>query len=166
MLQKLRRFAQENPWATYLLANPGLVAARPQGNEGAEDTPPAGPMIGDEHALSPPRPAAPVAHRDLSTPERPIEQPSHTTQLPPSTNVALTQPPASVTPPAPESSIQSSERPQKTPHPHLEYAVLEDIAQVENNWRFPSFEFNYFFIFTPNTQIPYCILDLVFFLES
>jgi len=119
MLQKLRKFAQENPWATNLLANPGLVAARPQGNDGAEDTPPAGPMIRDEHALSPPSPTAPVANLDLSTPQRTIEQPSHTTQLPPSTNVALTQPPASVTPPARGSSIQSSEHtPENTPSAH------------------------------------------------
>ena len=41
MLQKLRKSVQENPWATNLLANPGLVAARPQGNDGAKDTPPA-----------------------------------------------------------------------------------------------------------------------------
>ena len=98
---------------------PGLVAARPQGNDRAEDTPPAGPMIRDEHAMSPPSPAAPVANLDLSTPAKTIEQPSHTTQLPPSTNVALTQPPASVTPPAPGSSIQSSEHtPENTPSAH------------------------------------------------
>jgi len=100
MLQKLWKFAQENSRATNLPANPGLVAPRAQGNDGAEDTPPAGPMIRDEHALSPPSPAAPVANLELSTPERTIEHPSHTTPLPLSTNVALTQPPASVTPPA------------------------------------------------------------------
>ena len=95
MLQKLWQFAQENPSATNLLANPGLVAARPQGNDGAEDTLPAGPIIRDEHPLSPLSPAAPVANLDLSTPARTIEHPSQTTQLPLSTNVALTQPPAS-----------------------------------------------------------------------
>ena len=96
MLQKLRKFAQENPWATNLLANPGLVAARPQGNDGAEDTPPAGPMIRDEHALSPPSPAAPVANLDLSTPKRRIEHSSPLRQLPTSTTkVAPTQPLAS-----------------------------------------------------------------------
>ena len=117
MLQKLRKFAQENPWATNFLSNPGLVTLRPQGNDGAEDTPPAGPMIRDERPVSPP--AAPAANLDLSTPERTIEQPSHTTQLPPSTNVALTQPPASVTPPARGSSIQSSEHtPENTPSAH------------------------------------------------
>ena len=100
MLQKVWKFVQENPWAMNLLANPGLVAARPQGNAGAQDTPPAGPMIRDEHAFSSPSPAAPVANLDLSTPERTIEHPSHTTQLPPSTNLALTQQPVSVTPPA------------------------------------------------------------------
>ena len=36
---------------------------------------------------------------------------------------------------------------------------------MDNNLRFPRFEFNSFFIFAPNTQIPYCILDLVFFLD-
>jgi len=111
MLQKLRIFAQETRWATNLLANPGLVAARPQGNDGAEDTPPAGPMIHDKYPLSPPSPAAPVANLDLSTDVRMIEHPSHMTQLPPSTNVALTQPPPSVTPPARRSSIQRSEHP-------------------------------------------------------
>jgi len=107
MLQKLRKLAQENPGATNLPANCGLVAARPQGNDGAEDTPAAGPMIGDEHTFSPPSPAAPVANLDLSTPDRTIEHHSDRTQLPPSTNVALTQPPASVTPSARGSSIQS-----------------------------------------------------------
>ena len=101
ILHKPPKFAQENLWATNVLANPGLVAARPHGNDGAEDTPPAGPMIGNEHTFSPPSPAAPAANSYLSTPERTIEHPSHTTQLPPSTIVALTQPPASVTPPAP-----------------------------------------------------------------
>jgi len=115
MLQKLRKFAQENPWATNFLANPGLVALRPQGNDGAKDTPPAGLMIRDECPVS--HPAAPAANLDLSTPERTIEHPSPMTQLPPSTtNVALTQPLASVTPPERGSSIQSSERaPENTP---------------------------------------------------
>ena len=116
MLQKLRKFAQENPWATNLLANPGLVAVRPQGNDGAKDTPPPGPMTRDEHPFSPPSPAAPAANLDFSTPERTVEHPSHTTQLPPSNNVAPTQPRASVTPPARGSSIQSSEHsPENTP---------------------------------------------------
>jgi len=102
-----------------LLVNPGLVAARPHGNDGAEDTPSAGPMLRDDHTLSPPSPAAPVANLDLSTPERTIEYPSHTTQLPPSTNVALTQPPASVTLPAHGSSIHSSEHtPENSQSPH------------------------------------------------
>ena len=115
MLQKLRKFAPENPWATNFLANPGLVTLRPQGNEGTEDTPPARPMIRDERPVSPP--AALAANLNLSTPERTIEHPSPTTQLPPSTtNVAPTQPAASVTPPARGSSIQSSERaPENTP---------------------------------------------------
>ena len=109
MLQKLWKFVQENPWATNFLSNPGLVTLRPQGNDGAKDTPPAGPMIGDERPVSPP--AAPAANLDLSTPERIIEHPSPTTQLAPSTtNLAPTQPPASVPPPARGSSIQSSER--------------------------------------------------------
>jgi len=99
MLQKLRKFAQENPWATSFLSDPGLVTGRPQGNDGAENSPPAGPIIRDERPVSPP--AAPAANLDLSTPERTIEHLSPTTQLPPSTtNVAPTQPPASMTPPA------------------------------------------------------------------
>jgi hypothetical protein len=117
MLEKLRKFAQENPWATNFLANPGLVTVRPQGHDGAEDTPPAEPMILNEHPVSPPSPAAPAANLDPSTPERTIEHPSPTTQSPPSpTNVAPTQPPASVTPPVRGSSNQSSEHaPEKTP---------------------------------------------------
>ena len=115
MLQKLWKFVQENPWPTNFLANPGLVTLRPQGNDGAENTPPARPLIRDERLVSPP--AAPAANLDLSTPERTIQHPSPTTQLSPSTtNVAPTQPPPSVTPPARGSSIQSSEHaPENTP---------------------------------------------------
>jgi len=115
MLQKLRKFALENHWATSFLANPGLVTLRPQEKDGAEDTPPAGPMIRDESPVAPP--AAPAINLDLSNPERIIEHPSPTTQLPPpTTNVAPTQPPASMSPPARPSSIQSSERaPENTP---------------------------------------------------
>jgi len=144
MLQILQRFPQENPWATNLLAHPGLVVARPQGNDGAEDTPPAGPMIRDEHALSPLSPAAPVANLDLSTPVRTIDHASHTTQLPPSTNVALTQPPASVTPPARGSSIQRSEHtPENTPSAH-ELRRSGTRRPVENKLTFHSFEINSF----------------------
>jgi len=108
MLRKLREFAQENPWANRLLANPELVAERLQGYDGAEDTPPASPISRDEYSDS--APPASAAGRHLSTPERTIEHPSPTTDLPPSTtNVAPTQPPASVTPPARRSSVQSSE---------------------------------------------------------
>jgi len=115
MLQKLRKFTEENPWATNFLANPCLVTLRPQGNDGAADTPPAGPMIRDERPVSPL--AAPAANLNPSTPERTIEHPSPTIQLPPSTtNVAPTQPPASLTAPVRGSSIQSSERgPENTP---------------------------------------------------
>jgi len=108
MLRNLPEFAQENPWANRLLANPVLVAERLQGYEGAEDTPPATHINRDEHSVS--TPPASAAGRHLLTPERTIEHPSPTTHLPPSTaNVALTQPPASVTPPARRSSVQSSE---------------------------------------------------------
>jgi len=99
MLQKLLEFAQVNPWATKFMANPRLVPVRPQGHNGAEDTPPAGPMNGDEHPVSPR--AGPVANLDVSTPETWIPDPSPS-QLPQSTtNVATTQPPASVTAQAP-----------------------------------------------------------------
>jgi len=110
MLRKLRKSAQENPWANRLLANPELVAETLQGYDGAEDTPPAtGTHINRyEHSVSAP-PASAAGHH-LWTPERTIEHPSPTTDLPPSTaNVAPTQPPASVTPPARRSSVQSSE---------------------------------------------------------
>jgi len=113
MLQKLWEFAQMNPWATKFMANPRLVAGRPQGHDCAEDTPPAGRMNGDEHPVLPP--AAPVANLDVSTPERSIPDPSRS-QLPPSTtNVATTQPPASVTPLARGSSTLSPERAQENP---------------------------------------------------
>jgi len=109
MLCKLGEFTQENPWANRLLANPELVAERLQRYDGAEDTQPATYINRDEHSVSAPPAAA--AGRHLSTPERTIEHPSPTTDLPPSTaNVAPTQPPASVTPPAHRSSVQSSEQ--------------------------------------------------------
>jgi len=110
MQKKPREFAQVNPWATKFMANPRLIAVGPQGHDGAEDTPPAGPMTGDKHPVSPLAP--PVANLDVSTPERSIPDPSPS-QLPPSTtNVAMTQPPASVTPQAQGSSTQSPERAQ------------------------------------------------------
>ena len=113
MLQKLWQFAQVNPWATKFMGNPRLVAVRPQGHNGAEDTPPAGPLNGDEHPVSPP--AAPVTNLEVSTPERSIPDPSPS-QLPPSTtNVATTQPPASVTPQVCGSSTLSPERGQDNP---------------------------------------------------
>jgi len=52
MLRKLREFAQENPWANRLFANPKLVAERLQGYDGAEDTPPATHINRDEHSVS------------------------------------------------------------------------------------------------------------------
>jgi len=113
MLQKLREFAQVNPWATKFMANPRLVAVRPQGQDGAEDTPPAGPMNGDEHPVSPPAPQ--VANLDVSTPERSIPDPSPSPLPPSTTNVATTQPPASVTPLARGSSTLSPECGQENP---------------------------------------------------
>jgi len=107
-LGKLCEFSQENPWENQLLVNPQLVAARLQGYDGAEDTPPATHINLDKHSVSAPPASAAGLH--LSTRERTIEQPSPTTDLPPSSaNVAPTQPPASVTPPARRSSVQSSE---------------------------------------------------------
>jgi len=108
MLCKLREFTQGNPWANRLLANPELVAERLQGYDGAEYTPPATHINRDEHSVS--APPASAGGRHLSTTERTIEHPSPTTALRPSTtNVAPTQPPASVTPPARRSSDQRSE---------------------------------------------------------
>jgi len=113
MFQRLPEFAQVNPWATKFMANPKLVAVRPQGHDGPEVTPPAGPMNGDEHPVS--TPTAPVANLDVSTPERTIPDPSPS-QLPPSTtNVATTQPPVSVTPQARGSSTLSPEHGQENP---------------------------------------------------
>jgi len=108
MLRKLREFAQENPRANRLLANPELVAERLQGYDGAEDTPPAAHINRDEHSVSAPPGSAAGCY--LSSLERMIEHPSPITDLPLSTaNVAPTQPPASVTPPARRSSVQISE---------------------------------------------------------
>ena len=113
MLQKVRKFAQVNPWVTKFMANPRLVAVRAEGDDGAEDTPPARPMNGDEHLVSPS--AALVANLHISNPERSIPDPSPS-QLPPSTtNVAMTQPPASVTPQAHRSSTLSPEHAQEKP---------------------------------------------------
>jgi len=95
------------------MANPRLVAVRPQGHDGAEDTPPARPMNGNKHPVSPP--AAPVDNLDVSTPERSIPD-SSPSQLPPSTtNVATTQLPAFLTPQARRSSTLSPERAQENP---------------------------------------------------
>ena len=113
MLQKLLEFAQVNPWATTFMANPRLLAVRPQGYDGAEDTAIARPMNGDEHPVSPP--AAQVAKLDVPTPQRSIPDPSPS-QLPPSTtNVATTQPLASMTPQARGSSTLSPEGVQEHP---------------------------------------------------
>ena len=51
MLQNHHQFAQVNPWATKFMANLRLVAVRPQGHDGAGDTPPARPMNGDKHSV-------------------------------------------------------------------------------------------------------------------
>jgi len=151
-----------NSWATNFLANPELIAARPQGHDGTDHTPPAEPMICDKHAFSPRSPAAPVANLDLSTPERTIKHPSHMTQLQPSTNVALTQPPASVTPRARGSSIQSSEHAQRTPYQLTNYAVLKDVARVENKLRFPHFQFNSFSFLPYYTRSSFPLVVLYF----
>jgi len=109
MLLKLHEFAQENPWANRLLANPQLVVERLQGYDGAGDTPPATHINRDEHSVS--APPASAASRHLVTPESTIEHPSPATDLSPSTaNVSPTQPPASITLPAHRSSFQSSEQ--------------------------------------------------------
>jgi len=106
-VQNLLKSTKEHPWATNFLAHAGLVTLRPQGNQGAENTPPAGPMIRDQCPVSPP--AVPVANLDLRTPEGTIKHPFPTTQLPPcATNVAPAQLPASLTPPARGSSIKGS----------------------------------------------------------
>jgi len=90
MLRKLREFAQENLWANRLLASPELVAERLPGYDGAEDTPPATHINRDEHSISAP-PASAAGRHLFSTPQRKIEHPSPTTDLPPSTaNVAPT----------------------------------------------------------------------------
>jgi len=96
ILQKLAEFPQVNPWATTLIAKHRLVAVRPRGHAGAEDTPPAGPINGDKSSVSPP--AAPVAHLHFTTPARSIPDPSPSQQPISTTNVATTQRPAAVTP--------------------------------------------------------------------
>jgi len=85
MLCKLREFAQENPCANRLLANPELVAERLQSYDGAEDTPPATHINRNEHSGS--APPASAAGRHLSTVERTREHPSPTTDLPPSSTL-------------------------------------------------------------------------------
>ena len=150
MLRKLREFAQENPLANRLLPNPELVAERLQGYDGAEDTPPATHINSDEHSVS--APSASAAGRHLSTPERTIEHPSPITDLPPSTvNVAPTQPPASVTPPARRSSVQNSEHLRKLPIRTRNTAFWK--TSLGSKMRFLGFRMNSFFIFTPNTAL-------------
>jgi len=130
-LRKLSEFAQENPLANRLLANPEIVAERLPGYDGAEDTAPTTHINRNEHSVSAPPVSA--AGRHLSTPVRTIEHPPPTTGLPPSTaNVAPTQPRASGTPRHPDLRFRVCSTPQKTPHPYSKYAFLEDIAWVEN----------------------------------
>jgi len=113
MLQKLQEFAQVNPWATKFMANLRLVAVRAEGDDGAEDTPPARPMNGDEDPVSPS--AAPVANLHVSNPERSIPDPSPSHLPPSTTNVAMTQPPASVILQAHGSSTLRPEHAQEKP---------------------------------------------------
>ena len=149
MLLKLREFAQENPGVNRFVANPELVVERLHGHDGAEDTLPAAHINHNEHSVSP-TPAS-AAGRDVSTPERSIENSSPTTELPPSTsNVAPTQPPASVTPLVWHADLQFRvlSTPQKTPHLYPRYAILEDLARVQNEiFRFRNAFF--FFLFYP-----------------
>ena len=83
-----------------MLANPRLVAGRPQGHDGPEDTPPTSlSMFCDKLPVS--SPAGPRPGLDLTTPPRQIEHDSPPPELPPPTiNESPTQPPAPVTPPA------------------------------------------------------------------
>jgi len=113
MLQTLWEFAQVNSWATKFMANPRLVALRAQGQNGTENIPPARPINGDEHPVSPP--AAPVANLNVSPPERSIPDPSPSQLRPFTTNVTTTQPPASVTSQAPGSSTLNPEHAQENP---------------------------------------------------
>jgi len=113
MLPTLLEFAQVNPWATKFMANLRLVAVRPQGHDGTEDTPPPGPMNPNEHPVSPP--AAPVANHDVSTPERSMPDPSPSQRPPSTTNGATTHPPASVTLQARGPSTRSGELEQENP---------------------------------------------------
>ena len=63
MLQKLRQFAQVNPWVTKFVANPRLIAMRGQGHHGAKDTPPVRLMNSGKRPVSPL--AAPVSKLDV-----------------------------------------------------------------------------------------------------
>jgi len=78
------------------MANPKLVAVKPQGHDGTKDTSAAGLINGDQHPVS--HLAAPVANLNVTAPERTIPDPSLSQLAPIPTNVAITQPRASVTP--------------------------------------------------------------------
>jgi len=91
------------------MANPRLVAVRPQEYDGAEDTPPARTLNGDEQTVSPA--AAPVANFHVSTSEKTIPDPSPS-YLPTSTT---TQQPASGTRQGPGSSTLSPEHAHENP---------------------------------------------------
>jgi len=161
MFQRHLQFASGNSGVTQFILNPRCVPVRPQGHDSAEDTPHAGPIIGDKQSVSPL--AGLVTNLDLLTSERTIIESAPTQPPPASTNVATTQPPASRTPIVCRSSIPSPEHTHET-HPFtLQYAVLEDVAFVNTNLGVPRFELYSFFIFTPNTQNTYHILDLISF---
>ena len=95
------------------MANPRLVAVRPQEYDGAEDTPPARTLNGDEHTVSPA--AAPVANFHVSTSEKTIPDPSPSYLPTSTTNVATTQQPASGTRQGPVSSSLSPEHAHENP---------------------------------------------------
>lgn len=61
------------------------------------------------------------------------------------------------------SSIPSSEYTQETHPLTLQHVVLKDVAFVNNNLGVPRFELYSLFIFTPNSQITYHILDPISF---
>jgi len=114
ILERITECGQVNPGARKLMGNSRLVAVTPSSHNGAKDRPPATRMNTDKHTVS--APAAPVATLDISTPERTIPDSSLSQLLPSTTNVAMREVPASVTPQAPGSSTLSPEHTQDN-HP-------------------------------------------------
>jgi len=106
-LQDVRKVLREMPLMADYITDTGLAAVLRSGLDCAQDTPPSSlPGFRDER---PPSPAvAPIDAQVHTTSVRATEQAARTTEQPPTTLPAATEPAAPVTPPAPRASSTSS----------------------------------------------------------